>query len=142
MKTLKITIERLYQRNNGTMGYLFVDDVVICYSLEKPWIENINNISCIPKGTYQGFIRYDKNDKWRIQLEGVPNRSGIQIHVGNWTSQINGCILVGMEADVNNFSVYSSQLAYRNLKNAFYGSAAPTFCPAVKIEIKIKGGIG
>lgn len=38
-----------------------------------------------------------------IEIQNVPMRSNILIHVGNYTSDILGCILVGDSArDINN----------------------------------------
>ncbi|GAL18546.1 hypothetical protein JCM19235_1969 [Vibrio maritimus] len=66
-----------------------------CFTLELPWRNNQQNISCIPAGTYWAFKRISPSNGAVLQLEGVPNRTFIQIHKGNYTSQIAGCILVG-----------------------------------------------
>ena len=133
-----ITIDRKSSTNKCTMGYLSVNDAVIGYSLELPWADNSNNISCIPVGTYTGILRYDKNDRWRIQLENVPNRTGVQIHIGNNTSQIKGCILIGEGANVDNCSVSGSARGYSKLKEKFYGSANPNSTPDCNIVLTFK----
>jgi hypothetical protein len=138
-RPLKINVERQYQTSSCTMGYLSVNSQIICYTLELPWKDNQNDISRIPKGTYKGIIRYDKPDGWRIQLEGVPNRPGIQIHVGNYTRDITGCVLVGKDADTNGCTVSGSSEAYNKLKNAFYGTPNPTSSPNVDILITFEG---
>jgi hypothetical protein len=120
------------------MGYLIANGEVLCYTLELPWADNSNNISCIPFGTYNGFLRYDKKDGWRIQLDNVPNRTGVQIHMGNYTSQIKGCVLVGTNADVDSCSVQNSSTAYLKLKKAFYGTETPNSTPNKKIIITFK----
>lgn len=133
-----LTIERKLQSENCTMGYLSVNGEVICYTLELPWLDNANDISCIPAGTYNGIIRYDKTDGWRIQLENVPERTGVQIHMGNYTSDITGCILVGSNAVTENCSLVNSSLAYKRLKQAFYGTNNPSSTPNKKIQITFK----
>jgi hypothetical protein len=66
-----------------------------CFTLELPWEDNRRNISCIPAGHYVGK-KYDSQKHGHvILLEGVPDRSYIEIHAGNYTRQIQGCILVG-----------------------------------------------
>jgi len=137
-KEFELTIERKLSNNNCTMGYLIADSKIICYTLELPWKDNASNISCIPVGTYNGILRYDKTDGWRIQLENVPNRTGVQIHMGNYTRQIEGCILVGADAKIDNCTVLNSSTAYSKLKEAFYGTSSPNSTPNKKIKVSFK----
>ena len=81
--------------NTCTLGMMSVDGFN-CFTLELPWLDNQKNISCIPAGIYDYFIRYSPSKKMDVlQLKDVENREYIQIHAGNYTSQILGCILVG-----------------------------------------------
>lgn len=65
-------------------------------TLELSWKNNQRNISCIPKGTYDVKWTFSpKFMKYTYEIQGVPNRSGIRIHTGNYFTQIQGCILVG-----------------------------------------------
>ena len=137
-ENFELTIERKLSSANCTMGYLIAAGQVICYTLELPWKDNSNDISCIPVGTYDGILRYDKTDGWRIQLENVPNRTGVQIHMGNYTRQIEGCILVGTNAKIDNCSVHNSSAAYSKLKEAFYGTKNPNSTPNKKIIVTFK----
>jgi len=130
-----LTIERKLSSSTCTMGYLIANGEVLCYTLELPWADNLNNISCIPVGTYSGILRYDKTDGWRIQLENVPNRTGVQIHMGNYTTQIKGCVLVGTNANVDNCSVQNSSTAYSKLRKEFYGTETPNSTPNKKITV-------
>lgn len=74
----------------------------ICYSLELPWKDNKRNISCIPKGTYKCTL-YNSTKYGKVyKVLDVPGRTGILIHVGNYNSQIQGCILLGNDLkDIN-----------------------------------------
>ena len=137
-KDFNIVIERQLISDHCIQGYLFVNSDPICYTLELPWKDNVMNESSIPNGTYNGVLRYDKSDGWRIELSDVPNRSGIQIHIGNYTSQIKGCTLVGDDIDVDNCMVLDSAKAYQKLKNIFYGSSNPKFTPNKNIKITYK----
>lgn len=134
----EITIERESSTDQCTMGYMSVNGEIFCYTLELPWLDNLNSMSCIPKGTYSGILRYDKPDGWRIQLEDVPDRTGIQIHMGNYTSNTTGCILVGANANVENCTVTGSATAYAKLKEKFYGTPNPISCPNLNILITFK----
>ncbi|MGE8536523.1 hypothetical protein KYG33_05965 [Chryseobacterium sp. D764] len=137
-RNFEIVIERKLSSAACTLGYLIADKKVICHTLELPWENNTKNISCIPPGSYNGILRYDKNDGWRIQLENVPDRDGVQIHMGNYTKQIKGCVLVGMETDIKSCTVGNSKLAYSKLKDAFYGTSNPNSTPDKNIIVTFK----
>lgn len=87
-----IKIKRWYLPE-ATVGRLTLGEFR-CFTLELPDKGNAPNVSCIPPGTYKAFKRV-KPSGVVIQLEGVPGRSGIQMHAGNFTRQILGCILPG-----------------------------------------------
>jgi hypothetical protein len=105
---LKIT--RLEYGENETIGVLQLFGKVLCYTLELPWKDNKQNISCIPTGKYKCIVaKYKGKDRWLIQ--NVPNRDGIFIHEGNVHSEIKGCVLIG------------SGIGYLNDDRAVLGSA-------------------
>jgi hypothetical protein len=132
--TIKVVREK--ESSTATLGYMEINGKRLCYTLELPWRDNAGSISRIPSGTYQGFLRYDKTDKWRIQLKNVPGRSGIQIHVGNYPTEIEGCILVGTGIGNGGTSLTGSREAYSLLKESFYGSATPNMTPHYKITVQ------
>lgn len=114
-----ITIDRKSITDNCIMGYLIVDKNVVCYTLELPYIGNIPNISTIPAGTYIGKVRVDGKKGWRIELQNVPGRTNVQIHVGNYTNQIQGCTLIGTNASVDNCTVLNSRNAREIVRTLF-----------------------
>jgi hypothetical protein len=138
----KITIFRQYPAAQCTSGYLAVNGNIICYTLEKPWRDNQQNVSSIPAGTYNAILRYDHNDHWRIELLDVPGRTNIQIHIGNTVDDISGCILVGdrLNPDLCSITGGTSATAYQKLKDAFYGTSNPTSTPDKNISVEITGG--
>lgn len=105
-----ITIFR--QSDNGveTLGDLNVlkelkgPSVFKCDTLELPWYNNQNRISCIPKGVYK-WKKVSKSDAIpyeHISILNVPGRAGVCIHAANYYTQILGCIVVGdKEVDIN-----------------------------------------
>ncbi len=147
--TFEITIERQVENPDCTLGYMYLNDELLCYTLEKPGIGNISDISHIPVGTYDAIIRYDKTvngstsvsmDYWRIELLNVPdNRKYIQIHRGNFPADSKGCILVGNELnDADRCYVGDSAGAFSRLKTAFFGTPDPNSCPDQRIKVIIK----
>ena len=90
----KATLSRIHQ-HDCTIGILNYGLSARACTLELPWKENQQNISCIPAGYYVAQYRKSPSNGDVIELKDVPSRSFIQIHSGNYTSQIAGCILVG-----------------------------------------------
>lgn len=90
---MKIQIDT-WNQHDCTLGRLSCGEFR-CFTLELPWRGNSRSISCIPSGTYRAG-RYDSPKHGDVLLlEDVPNRTYIEIHAGNFTRQIEGCILVG-----------------------------------------------
>ena len=137
----KLTIHRQYSDANCTSGYLAVNGTIQAYTLERPWLGNAPLISSIPSGTYPGILRYDHSDQWRIELTGVPNRDHIEVHTGNTPDDTEGCIIIGKELgdDLCSIKAGTSQPAYRDLKNAFYGSPNPVSTPDKTITVVVEG---
>jgi len=77
-----------------TVGRLSYGDFR-CLTLELPWADNKRGISCIQAGNYTA-VKYDSPKHGQVLLlESVLDRDMIEIHAGNYTRQIEGCILVG-----------------------------------------------
>ncbi len=83
-----------WMNDDCTLGRLTYGDFH-CFTLELPWLGDKKNTSCIPIGTYQA-IKYDSPKHGEvILLLDTGHREMIEVHAGNYTSQILGCILVG-----------------------------------------------
>ena len=88
-----ITIRR-WNHDDCTIGRLTLDNFQ-CFTLELPDLDNQQDISCIPAGTYDYYLREESSNGTVLELRDVPDRTYIQVHAGNYTHQILGCILVG-----------------------------------------------
>ena len=94
-----IIVRKHYEKY--TKGIMVVENEYFA-TLELPWNDNERNISAIPEGEYVTSKFTSNKFGPCFAVKGVPNRSLIRIHVGNFTSQIRGCILVGKEhKDIN-----------------------------------------
>lgn len=94
-KTLVVTLTRDTYGKDETLGSLNVGNFR-CKTLERPWKNNQKNISCIPEGEYRCKWTFSpKFMRYTYEVQGVPNRSGIRIHKGNYFYDIQGCILLG-----------------------------------------------
>lgn len=114
MKTF--ILRRIVHNLAGTWGTMIYNRQPFCVTLELPWKNNARNVSCIPSGTYTAFRRLSgiRGRGVVFQLKGVPNRTAIQIHKGNFTSDILGCIILGEK-----FEDIGSKRAIQQSKPAF-----------------------
>lgn len=93
---MKIELQRFAYSPFGTFGRLTVGGFS-CYTVERPWLLNAPNISCIPEGEF-GLIldRYHRGGYDAYEIQYVLGRSQILIHIGNSICDVNGCIAVGI----------------------------------------------
>lgn len=116
---MKAILTRLYGDDRQMLGVLHLydglDRLYECKTLELPWKDNQRNISCIPEGKYEVIVRDVPHRGKHFHILNVPGRSLILIHVGNYYSDIHGCILPGtVHLDINrdgNLDVASSRTA-------------------------------
>ncbi|MFM9839410.1 MAG: DUF5675 family protein [Cyclobacteriaceae bacterium] len=74
----------------GTNGEL---KLVMCNTIELPWLQNERNVSCIPEGRYELRKRFIKKFGLHLLVVDVPDRSWILIHPANDAkTQLKGCI--------------------------------------------------
>lgn len=91
---MNLKINRLEFGKKETLGALSLNGELLCWTLELPWLNNKQNISCIPAGKYKCIRGVLKgNERWLLQ--DVEGRTWIFIHAGNTHKDILGCILVG-----------------------------------------------
>lgn len=90
-----VVLKRVIVSSVVTQGVLCLGDRALCVTLEKPWLGNRRNVSCIPDGRYdvQPFSGVRYRDVWQVM--DVPQRSYILFHAGNSVADTDGCILVG-----------------------------------------------
>lgn len=96
LETPTLFLRRIYESVKGTFGIITHPGGPLVYTIEKPWRNNENNISCIPIGKYlmAPEEHRDLGLVWRLQ--GVPGRNGILIHSANYEFELKGCIAPGL----------------------------------------------
>ena len=133
---MKLDIYRVY-KDKCTVGSAYVVDdfnrtKMSFKTLELPWKDNERNISCIPVGSYKAIKHNSPKFKQSFWLQDVPGRSEILIHVGNYTSDIRGCILPGdRHADINNDGILDVTNS-RKIMDALYKLMPDEFTITIK----------
>lgn len=132
----QVVLLRSPSTDQGTLGRLIAPGFT-CFSLELPWRDNKNGISCIPPvlrpGEYvcrYGYSPGRKSYSYRLEdplyVSDVPGRAGVLIHSGNFAgakdkgyrSHVLGCILLGKYVGRINgqLAVLSSRPAIREFE--------------------------
>lgn len=98
---MTLNIVRNYERLQTTGFASLLNDkketIFTFRTLELPWLNNQNLISCIPRGSYKVVPRHSAKYRNHFHVLNVPSRDFILIHSGNFVSDSTGCILVGAQ---------------------------------------------
>ena len=127
-KVKKVTLIRTESTDEGTFGLMDFDGFTY-HTLELPWRDNAQMISCIPPGVYHcTWEMSPSRGHETYRLVNVPGRSGVLIHSANWggdvakgfKSQINGCIALGISQSIleGQKSIISSRAAVEKFEKA------------------------
>ena len=121
--TSKMKITRFSYTDQGTFGRFNLRGMTLV-TVERPWLNNAPNVSCIPIGEYECKPRYYHRGGYDAsQVCDVPGRSYILFHVGNYVRNSQGCILINSEHvySKNGMHGISSRRAF-NLFMDYYGN--------------------
>ena len=124
VRPVRLRVLRMHSGKDCTSGELSLENKIVGYTLERPWTGNIPLISSIPAGRYKGFVRVTTKDRWRIELIDVPQRTNIQLHIGNFIPDGVGCLLVGSNLSKDLCQLIDSKSAFDKFKLAFAETAA------------------
>ncbi|QHZ59758.1 hypothetical protein HWD03_gp035 [Alteromonas phage vB_AmeM_PT11-V22] len=106
---------RRYYDDRTEGKWIFPDDSY-CFNLERPWLNNKVNESCIPEGTY--IVCEDSTGKHQwFKFKDVPNRTFIEMHPASKVSELLGCLAPCME--LRNGYAYRNKEALMKFKEWF-----------------------
>ena len=118
---MKLELKRFEFGTDWTIGKLFMDGKLVCFTLEDKVREvegqpvetwKVAGKTAIPKGEYQVIIAFSNRFQApRPHVLNVPGFAGIRIHTGNSSGDTEGCILVGETWSGGNF-IGNSARAY------------------------------
>jgi len=92
---ITVQLLRYIARGDGVFGQL-VGPKFRCFTVERPWLENLRGVSCVPAGSYPLVLEYSaKFARPLWELHDVPGRSEIKVHPANRSGELEGCIGLG-----------------------------------------------
>ena len=108
---MELKLVRKYFTANSTVSELWVNNSLFCHILEDVdraldsekmskerigWLKQFGK-TAIPYGRYEVIISYSNRfKKYLPLLVNVPGYDGIRIHVGNYHTDTDGCLLPGI----------------------------------------------
>ena len=110
MKTVVVIRDIGDEKQQLGVCYVIEDNKVIfkCESIERGWMDNKRNVSCVPADMYPLKKEYSprfKKELW--ELKEVEDRSECKFHAANYARQLNGCIALGeTRADIDKDGYY------------------------------------
>jgi hypothetical protein len=97
---LTYILMRISMTNDCTFGVMKDENnIPFMVTLELPWRNNQHDISCIPVGTYKCIRINSPKHGNCFELQGVQDRQSVEIHIGNYPKDTEGCILTGTSFD-------------------------------------------
>ena len=109
-----ITLKRIAMSDKGVFGVLLEDGKPFALTAERPWLNNKQNVSCIPRGWFTCRRVRSPHFGETFEVTEVPGRAHILFHKGNTPEDSEGCILVGSFFGTlnGNAAVLSSRAAF------------------------------
>lgn len=114
------TLKRSIIANTATLGTLYNErGLEIAKTLELPFFNNINDLSCIPFGEYK--CKKDNTGKYKYwKILDVDGRQAVEFHNGNYVTDSEGCILLGQSwAIMSNAKTNQMELSVTSSKDTF-----------------------
>jgi Family of unknown function (DUF5675) len=114
---VRLILQRQHFFDTYTIGSLFLDGAKLCWTLEDKVREHpgmpvsqwkVMGDTAIPVGTYDLSITMSSRfGKELPLLANVPGFAGVRIHSGNTDEDTEGCILVGLDWQGDDFIGHS-----------------------------------
>jgi len=78
---------------DGTNGELLHNNKRVCFTIELPWLDNKQKVSCIPEGRYELTKRYSPRFGHHLLVNNVGKRHLILLHAANDAlKELQGCV--------------------------------------------------
>jgi len=143
---MRLLLDRAYDNGNATIGVLTREGKFEVFTLEdEKRTKKISGETRIPAGLYfikfqkivtPKTIAYRKRYDWfsfHLQIMNVAGFTNVYIHVGNYDTDTDGCVLLGLSADADKGTIGKSALAFKQL----YLKVAPVLEAGEQVSLRI-----
>jgi Family of unknown function (DUF5675) len=130
---MNLRVERSIFSSFSTIGDLLIEGEHECHTLEPVWLDSDGiKPRAIPEGTYKLSNRFSpKHNRAVPHVENVPGFEEIEIHIGNFPHDTEGCLLVGQITGPHPDFIGGSGLAFA----ALWEKLVPTWDRGEEITI-------
>jgi len=99
---MRFVLVRFTSTDAGTFGVMLDEGIPFCLTIERPWLNNLREVSCIPTGIY--ICKRVNSPKFgnTFEVTNVFGRSEILFHKGNIMDDSHGCIILGEQYELLN----------------------------------------
>lgn len=110
---IKYTLQRLDNKSDSSVGALYRENQFLCFTIEDEKRDvKVEGETRIPAGTYEVKLRevvspltkkYRSKFKWfdwHLEIQDVPDFNWVYIHLGNFESNTDGCLLVNKGVNI------------------------------------------
>ena len=123
---MRLVLDRTYDNGKSTIGVLNIEGKFEAFTLEdKQRTKKVMGETRIPAGLY--FIEYQKivtpktlayrkRYDWftfHLHIKNVPGFTNVYLHVGNYDTDTDGCVLLGLAADSELGTIGKSAKAFK-----------------------------
>lgn len=105
-----IELRRFAYHPDGTLGVIDIAGERF-WTIERPWLDNKPNVSCIPEGKYRTGWRDSPRFGETWHVKDVEERTWILIHAANYPKDVQGCIGLGTGLMADRVAVSNSRKA-------------------------------
>lgn len=129
-----LALYRTKHTQRETLGIVCFNGLPLFFTLEPPWNNNQENVSCIPTGVYRVAPVLHDDFGHTLLVQNVLRRTGIYFHCGNLAKETNGCILVG-----DNYEPYNERIQEIVMYNSrkTFDRYMPSLCQLAPTDLQI-----
>jgi len=123
---IRIVVDRFYDNGEATIGIMMTDGKFEAFTLEdEKRTKKVNGETRIPAGLYsidfQKIVTpktkaYRRKYDWfsfHLEIKDVSGFTNVYLHVGNYDTDTDGCVLLGTTADSDSGVIGRSTKAFK-----------------------------
>jgi len=143
---MRILVDRFYDNGDATIGVMMIDTKFEAFTLEdERRTKKVNGETRIPAGLY--FVEFQKivtpktnmyrrKYEWftfHLQIKNVEGFTNVYLHIGNYDTDTDGCVLLGSTADSDSGTIGRSTKTFKR----FYKKVSTALEAGEQVSMRI-----